>query len=346
MKKIGELMTDQLPLVSDASAWKGADFQGDESWIYTLSADDIEELAVAAQRCLNATRQVTDIRAEDFALPKLSRSIRRWAEEINNGRGFLLVRGLPKERFTDDEVRAMFWGIGLYLGTPVSQNSYGEMFGDVYDEGVKMGTGRVRGYRTSQRLMFHTDRCDIVGLLCVRPAKTGGLSSIVSSTRVYNEIVTNHPEYVQPLINGYIHLNVEEGGDLSTYRVPVFSIHNGVVSCRILRNTIENARKMGYAKYDDVETAALAYMDELVNREDMRLDMMLQRGDMQFINNYTTLHARTEFEDFAEPERRRLMVRLWLRSFGLRRPRHIELFKDYDGVAKTLDRKSVPHGVV
>jgi hypothetical protein len=78
----------------------------------------------------------------------------------------------------------------------------------------------------------------------------------------------------------------------------------------------------------------------------MRLDMMLLQGDMQFINNYTTLHARTEFEDFAEPERRRLMVRLWLRSFGLRRPRHTELFKDYDGVAKTLDRKSMPHGVV
>jgi hypothetical protein len=78
-----------------------------------------------------------------------------------------------------------------------------------------MGTGRVRGYRTKQRLMFHTDRCDIVGLLCVRPARTGGLSSLVSSTRVYNEIVKNHPEYMQPLMNGYIHVSVEDGGDRS-----------------------------------------------------------------------------------------------------------------------------------
>lgn len=229
---------------------------------------------------------------------------------------------------------------------PVSQNSYGEMLGDIYDEGVKMGAGRVRGYRTNQRLMFHTDRCDIVGLLCVRPARSGGVSSIVSSTRVYNEIVKHHPEYMQPLMNGYIHVNVEEGGDLSTYRVPVYSVHENVVSCRILRNTIENARKMGYAKYDDLETAALEYMDELVNCEDLRLDMMLERGDMQFINNYTTLHARTAFEDFPEPERRRHMVRLWLRSFGLRRPRRAELFKDYDGVEKTLDRKTTARGIV
>lgn len=339
-------MGNQLPLVNDASAWKGADFENDESWIYTLSANDVEELASAAQRCLKRGLEVTDIRARDFLLDFLGSSITAWAETINNGRGFLLVRGLPKDRFNDDEVRAMFWGIGLYLGVPVSQNSYGEMLGDVYDEGVKMGTGRVRGYRTNQRLMFHTDRCDIVGLLCVRSARSGGLSSIVSSTRVYNEIVKDHPEYMQPLMNGYIYVNVEEGGDLSTYRVPVYNVHENVVSCRILRNTIENARKMGYAEYDDLETAALDYMDELVNREDLRLDMMLERGDMQFINNYTTLHARTAFEDFPEPERRRHMVRLWLRSFGLRRPRRAALFKDYDGVEKTLDRKTTVRGIV
>lgn len=328
----------QLPLVNDESAWSGADFRNDASWIHTLSAPEVDELAGAAQRCLGRGMQVTDIRAPDFPLPRLGRSIAAWAEEINNGRGFLVVRGLPEDRFSDDEVRAMFWGIGLYLGFPVSQNSYGDMFGDVYDQGVKMGAARVRGYRTNQKLRFHTDRCDMVGLLCVRPARSGGLSSIVSSTRVYNEIVKNRPEYMQPLLNGYINMSVEEGGQHSTYRLPVYSVHENVVSCRILRNTIEYARKLGYATYSQLETDALAYMDELVDREDLRLDMMLGRGDMQFINNYTTLHARTEFEDFAEPERRRLMVRLWLRSFGLRRPRRAEHFRDYDGVEKTLER--------
>ena len=214
------------------------------------------------------------------------------------------------------------------------------MLGDVYDEGVKMGTGRVRGYRTNQRLLFHTDRCDLVGLLCMRPALSGGLSSLVSSTRIYNEIVAHHPEYLPPLMNGYIHANMEEGGTFSTYRIPVYSVYDDVVSCRILRNNIENARKMGHARYSELEAAALDYMDELVNREDMRLEMMLGRGDMQFINNYTTMHARTEFEDHAEAARRRWMVRLWLSAFGARRPRRAEHFRDYDGIEKTLERAS------
>jgi hypothetical protein len=110
------------------------------------------------------------------------------------------------------------------------------------------------------------------------------------------------------------------------------------VSCRILRNTVETARKLGHAKYDDLEMAALDCMDRLANDEDMRLDMMLERGDMQFINNYTTLHARTEFEDYPEPEKRRHMVRLWLKSFGPRRPTQKEFFKDYEGVVKDLER--------
>ena len=328
----------QQPLVNDASAWKGSEYRDDTSWIHTLTHDEVDELELAARRCLERGLQSTQIHREDFRLDALADRIAGWADEINRGRGFLLVRGLPRDRVSDAEVRAIFWGIGLYFGTPVSQNSYGDLLGDVYDEGVKMGE-RVRGYRTNQRLMFHTDRCDIVGLLCVRQAKSGGLSSIVSSTRIYDEVARNHPEFLKPLMNGYIHVTVEEAGEISTRRIPVYSVKDQVVSCRILRNTIETARRLGHAKYDDLETAALAYMDELANDEDMRLDMMLERGDMQFINNYTTLHARTAFEDFPQPERRRHMVRLWLRSFGTRRPTHAELFSDYEGVAKALERE-------
>ena len=329
---------EQPPLVTDGTAWRGADLVNDTSWIYRLSADEVEELAAAARDCLARGRHITDITSGDFPLRGLKTTITGWAEEINNGRGFVLVKGLPRERFSDDEMRAMFWGMGLHLGMPVSQNSYGDMLGDVYDEGVKLGA-RVRGYRTNQLLRFHSDRCDMVGLLCVRQAREGGLSSLVSSTRIWNEVVQNRPEYVEPLMKGYYYVSVEEGGELAPRRVPVFSIENGVVSCRILRNTVETARKMGYGDYSPLEEAALDHMDELVNRDDLRLDMMLEPGDMQFINNYTTLHARTEFVDWTEPGRGRWMVRLWLHSFGLRRPRRLELFRDYEGVAKTLQRK-------
>ena len=120
-------------------------------------------------------------------------------------------------------------------------------------------------------------------------------------------------------MNGYIHVTVEEAGEISTRRIPVYSVKDNVVSCRILRNTIENARKMGHARYTELETRALEYMDSLTNDAEMRLDMDLEQGDMQFINNYTTLHARTAFEDFPESERKRHMVRLWLKAFGKRR---------------------------
>jgi len=334
------MQTATPALVTEANAWKGSDFAHDQSWIVDLDACHVAELERAAAPCLARGLREIDIRPADFPLPTLGSQVRTWAHDINRGRGFLLVRGLP-ERFSDAQIRAMFWGIGLYLGSPISQNSYGDMLGEVLDEGVKMGSGKVRGYRTNQQLRFHTDRCDIVGLLCQRQAKSGGLSSIVSSTRIYNEIAQTHPEYLGPLFNGYICLNVEEGGDLSTYRMPVFSANNGVVSCRILRNTIESARNMGYAKYNALETAALDYMDTLANRDDMRLDMMLKRGEMQFINNYTTLHARTEFEDFPDPALKRHMVRLWLIAHNQRRSVDAHIFRDYSGVAHTLVRTPV-----
>jgi len=325
-------------LVSDASAWKGCDYADNRRWIVELTARHVAEVDTAAAACANRGLMWSDIRREDFALPTLATDIREWAQQINHGRGFLLVKGLPVERLNNDQVRSIFWGIGLHLGVPLSQNSYGEMLGDVYDEGVKMGTGRVRGYRTNQQLRFHTDRCDMVGLLCLQEARSGGISSIVSSTTIYNEIARNHQEYLPPLYNGYLHATMEEGGAFTTYRVPVYDVVDGVVSCRILRNTIENARKMGYAQYTELETAALAYMDSLANRPDLRLDMVLERGDMQFINNYTTLHARTEFEDFPEPQRRRHMVRLWLKANDARRRVSPEKFTDYHGVEKTLER--------
>jgi hypothetical protein len=333
-----EAMASQLQ-VRDKTAWMGRDFRNNDSWIVKLNDRQVAELGAAAGQCIARGLGVTQVRREDFRLASMAPLIEEWAEEINNGRGFLLVKGLPAARLGDAQVRTIFWGIGLYMGSPISQNSYGEMLGEVYDEGVKMGTGRVRGYRTNQRLMFHTDRCDIVGLMCQRTAKSGGLSSIVSSTRIYNEIAANHPDYLAPLEHGYIHATMEEGGAFTTYRMPVYSVKDATVSCRILRNTIENARKMGHAQYTELETRALEYMDSLTNDADMRLDMELEQGDMQFINNYTTLHARTAFEDFPEPERKRHMVRLWLKAFGKRRVVDKELFKDYDGVEKTLERQ-------
>ena len=326
--------------ITDASAWRGADIANDTSWIIRLKPEHITEIDAALAGIMPRMQSgfdVTTMRREDFPLPQLQADIDAWSNEIQRGRGFVLVRGLPVHRYNDIQVRVIFWGIGQHMGTALSQNSYGELLGDVYDEGVKMGTGKVRGYRTNSFLMFHSDRADVVGLLCLHKAREGGVSSLVSTMAIHNEILKNHPEYLEPLYNGLLYVNVEEGGDYSQWRVPIFSIHNGVLSSRCSRNTIESARKMGIAKYSELEIAALEYLDELAAHPDLRLDMDLERGDMQFINNYTTLHSRTEYIDHDDKKQRRHLVRLWLRMNEPRRPVGAN-FDEYKGVPKTLSR--------
>jgi hypothetical protein len=326
--------------VATASAWRGADFKNDTSWIVRMTPSDIDEIDSALKAAKATGKEVTQLTRNEFPIQSLAKRFRAWRDEVTDGRGFVLVRGLPVERYSDVEVRTIFWGIGLHWGTALSQNSYGDLLGDVYDEGVKMGTGKVRGYRTNSFLMFHTDRCDIVGLLCLHKAMAGGISTITSTIAMHNEILRNHPEYLEPLYNGLLYANIEEGGDYTTWRVPIYSVTNGVLSCRCSRNTIESARKMGIAKYTDLEVAAIEYFDEIAAREDLRLDMDLERGDMQLINNYTTVHSRTEYQDFPDKSLRRHMVRLWLK-LDERRPVAPHYEKEYNGVKKTLTREPV-----
>jgi len=331
-------MTEMLTTpIAHPSAWIGPELAKTDTWIEHLAADEVAELEATTSAVIASGAPVTAVSREQFPLPVLAARIGRWAQEINHGRGFILVRGLPVERYTDQQVRTMYWGIGQHLGTAVSQNAYGELLADVYDEGVKMGKG-VRGYRTNSRHLFHTDRCDIVGLLCLHKAMTGGISKIVSSMSVYNAMLQHHPEYLEVLYRGFIYMNVEEGGESTTWRVPIYSVTDGVLSCRSSRNTIETARRAGGARYTELEEAALEYFDALTEGESLRLDMDLKRGDMQFINNYTTLHARTDYQDWpGEPDKKRLMVRMWLMAHGARRPRHAS-FTEYDGVPKTRSR--------
>src|SRR5262249_54978340 len=154
---------------------------------------------------------------------------------------------------------------------------------DVYDERVKVADGEFegsRGYRGRGALLFHTDRADVVGLLCARPAKEGGLSCIMSSMRVYNQFLEQKPHPLSTLYNGFITPNSDERSDGSLPRAPMFSLAEGQLSCRIARNAVNRGRAAGLPRTDQ-ETEALAFLDELAQREDMRLDMDFQRGDIQ-----------------------------------------------------------------
>ena len=167
-----------------------------------------------------------------------------------------------------------------------------------------------RVYETNLYLPYHTDLSDVFGLMCVRPAKSGGLTSLVSSGAVYNEILEKYPEYLgifyRPMY--YAHLGTD-----SSNKAPVFSYHDGKLSCRYLRQYIELGAELQERPLSRVEVEAMDVIDSIIHKKEIRLDMMLEPGDLLLANNYSVMHSRTSFEDFDELEKRRKLVRLWVK---------------------------------
>ena len=302
-------------LVQHKSAWYGKDLADDRSWLVHLSQQDLSEIAAAVKRVRARGLALAEVGRSSFPLPTLGEKLGRYLEEIRTGRGFVVLRGLNADDYSDDEVGLIFWGIGAYLGMPVTQNPHGDLLGHVYDHGRRYGDIDVRGYETNAHLPFHSDGCDLVGLLCLRRAKSGGLSSIVSSVTLHNEILRRHPEFLPPLYDGFHYIRREAAltdDPVTPHRVPVFGARDGFISARLIRNQINAACEKSGTPLTPLEREALDFLDSLAHDPDIHLDMDLQVGDMQLCNNYTILHSRTGFKDFPEPERRRHMIRLWL----------------------------------
>ena len=180
------------PVATGPSTWTCAEMEQDQSWVFQLSDEDLDELKTAATALYDRGVPPLEFRQEDFPLPSLGPKIGDLLHEIEYGRGFVLMRGLNVADYSLDKLSVLYWGLGTYLGQTISQNSQGDLLGHVKDmEGGKYTQGGyyeegVRGHRTNALLTPHTDSSDLVGLMCVRPAKEGGESWIASSMSVYN----------------------------------------------------------------------------------------------------------------------------------------------------------------
>lgn len=296
--------------IEDAAAWKGPDLASDTSWIYRLTEQDITSLDGALREVKRRGFAFPSFSAEVFPIDAgLLQKLQAISDELENGKGFFLVRGLPVQHYTDEEINIIYYGIGLHMGRPVTQNPKGELLGVVTNVG-DLGDRNTRVYETNAYLPYHTDLSDVVGLLSVRKARTGGLSSLVSAAMVYNEILDKYPHYLglfyRPMY--FSHLG-EDRPSLS----PIFSFHQGKLSCRYLRQYIELGHEVQGVPLSKVEVEALDIFDSIIHDRKIRLDMMLEAGDIQFANNYAVMHSRTHFEDFPELERRRRLLRLWLK---------------------------------
>lgn len=301
--------------ITGPQVWFSNDFVNDDSWIFQLNDENIAEIDSALSSAASAGIKFPKFSAEHFPLPGLRRLLAGFAEELENGRGFLLLRGLPVDRYTADQINLIYYAIGLHMGEPVGQNPRGDLLGNVMNIGDPKDKN-TRVFETNLYLPYHTDPSDVVGLLCLRKAKTGGMSSLVSVASVYNEILENYPEYLGLFYKQYFYAHL---GSNKPALSSLFNYQQGKLSCRYLRQYIELGHEVMQHPLSAVEIEALDLFDEIMHRENMRIDMMLEPGDLQFANNYMVLHSRTDFEDFAEEGRRRKMLRLWLKMPNARK---------------------------
>ena len=235
--------------------------------------------------------------------------------ELEDGRGLKLFRGFPTGKFTTDELRLIYWGIGLHVGTAVSQSSRNDYLGDVRDIGTGLDGPEFRGYTSSGELTYHCDAADITGLFCLHPAKIGGLSRIVSAVAIHNEIFQTRPDLLDVLYQSYYWSmqGNELPGEPAYYTQPIFAVHDGYFACRYTRTHIRSAEMMTHLPgLTSEQSEALNLIDEICTRPEFQLTMMFEPGDIQFLNNHLTLHTRTAFEDYPEAEKKRHLLRLWL----------------------------------
>ncbi|MDA0239841.1 MAG: TauD/TfdA family dioxygenase [Proteobacteria bacterium] len=326
--------------ITGPGAWVGPDIQDGEDWIYRLDQKYIDEID-AALGALKASGKKIPFDAENFPLPTFNGELLELLAEVADGRGVVMVRGLPRERYTDDECALIYWGIGRHLGNPISQNSRGHRLGHVTDEGKSYDDPTARGYQTRSRMDFHTDMLpvDVLGLFCLHGAKKGGASALVSSLSIHNVVREERPDLL-PVLHAPFNLDWrdEMPDDVSPwYAIPKFSEQNGRVSARFCsrpyyESVVRHDPKLGLT---DLQQEALDFVQDVANRPELRLTMTFEEGDIQLTSNLMIMHSREAYEDFDEPDRKRHLLRMWIAvDEARRRPVAPALDECYDWVRK------------
>jgi len=308
---MGAILTEP---VQGPVAWSGRDLTADESWTYRLEPHDLAELESAMAIARSRRPIVEQVTRDDFPLNELAPRLARIGEQLEDGRGMYLLRGLPVARWGALETARAMWGIGTYLGRAIPQNARGDLVGHVRDEGKVLSDPHARGYQTRAAQSLHVDRCDIVGLLCVNKARSGGISRVVSSVRVHNELLEQSPWHLGALYTPFaIDLRGEERtGEPPVYYRPVFSYFHGALSCGANATYIRSGQERVGRPLNAAQNEALDAF--YATCEEHTLSMDLEAGDFQLLNSYVTLHDRTGYDDYDEFERKRHMLRLWLEA--------------------------------
>ena len=318
-----EIVRDRI---TTPDAWVGPDIQDDDSWIWRLTDAEIAEIDAALATAKEVGAAIP-FAPDAFPLPTLKARLDDMIVDVTKGLGVVLVRGLPRERYSRAECELIYWGLGVHIGRPVSQNARGHLLGHVTDEGKDLSDPNARGYQTRNRLDFHCDQLpvDIIGLFCLRTARSGGASFLVSAPAVHNTLLDERPDMIDVLYEPF-HVDWRgdhPDGEQPWYDVPMFSAAAGKITARVTnRSFLESVSRYGdELALSERQREALDVVQEIANRPGLRLSMDFQEGDMQFINNHTVLHAREAYDDHDDPELKRHLLRMWIGlPHGVRRP--------------------------
>ncbi len=302
--------------VSGPGVWYGRDLQRHTEWMRHFTAAELAELDTAVNYFRASGTPLANISPLTFKLPMLGAALADILAEMLEGRGFAMLRGFPVERYSREEQAIAYMGIGSWFGRARSQNAKGHLLGHVKDLGLDIKDPKVRYYQTNRRLEYHTDSVDVVGLLCLKTAKSGGESFIASSMALYNEVLARRPDLLPALFEPY---PTDRRGEVPEgmqpwFDMPVYHHHAGRLTCIYVRQYIESAQKHfpEAKRLTRAQMEAMDLLDELVNDPQIHLSMAFLPGDMQFLHNHQILHSRNDFENWPEAERHRHLLRLWL----------------------------------
>lgn len=306
--------------ITGPSAWLGPAMAKDEhGWLYRLSGEEIADLENAARHFLALRRDVGEMTAADFPLHCFASHLKALQEKLLHGNGIEVLRGLPVANYGQEFAATVFCRIGAHLGSARSQNAVGHILGHVRDLGASSKDPNARMYQTAERQTFHTDSADVVGLLCLRAAKEGGRSLLVSAESIYNRMQELRPDLLEKLFDPIAtdrRGEVPEGA-LPWMTIPPLSWHAGRLTVFYQRQYIDSAQRFdGAMRLTSKHVEALDMFDALANDPELHFGMQLEPGDMQFVYNHSQLHDRTGFVDWLEAGKKRHLLRLWLSVEG------------------------------
>ena len=333
--------------IDHPNAWTTESVRSKADMAYTLSKEELSALDTALNEVKSRGLAVEEVTAGDFPLGGLEKVVAGWIQEIDYGKGLVFLQGIPVARYTKDDCALIFWGIGVHMGEAQSQSLAGDRLGHVVNLGGD--NPRYRAYQNSTELALHTDATDIVGMMCLVPAREGGLSGYAGAAAIYNELLDHHPDVLPILCEGFhYHLFGEHApgeSPVTEEKTPVFSEKDGCLSISYLRSYIEMAfAHMGKEK-TAAESEALDTLDQVAHGPKCFRQFMLSPGDMLFFSNYTVLHNRTAFVDDDDLDKRRHLLRLWLRAHDPRPlVENISAFGKRRGISKQEGRTSIYDG--